>query len=81
MKNTAADLGFEQTRWHTFLRKGTDTPTRAVRRFRDIAGHGNQLSMGVSARSRLNGTVYRNHIKYQVYLECMRKRQSPVEQS
>ncbi len=81
IQRTAAELGFVQTRWHTFRRQdlGSTAPPRAAQ-FRDMTGHGNQFGVGVSARSRLGATVYRNHPDLKTYLERVEAGQSPVEE-
>ena len=50
-----------------------------VRRFEDVTGHGHQLGVGMSARSRLDHVVFRNHAHYDRYLERVERGQSPVE--
>lgn len=88
IRATAAELGFEQTRWHTFRRRlpaeaadGTKATPSAAARFVDRTGEGNQFGIGVSARSRLDHVVYRNHPNYETYMECIRRGASPVEET
>lgn len=76
----AHDCGFEQTRWHTFQRVAPTTAADALARFRDVTGWDNQFGVGVSARSRLDYTVYRNQSKYPAYLERIQGGRSPVEE-
>ena len=81
IKRQAAALGFEQTRWHTFRRREVAAPLDTVAaRFRDITGQGEQIGVGMSARSRLQGTVYRNHAKHEEYLHRIEHEESPVEE-
>jgi oxygen-independent coproporphyrinogen-3 oxidase len=78
---TARELGFIPKRWHTFHRRAVDGPVgEVVRRFDDVTGHGNQLGVGMSARSRLDRTVFRNHPHFDTYLERVESGRSPVEE-
>jgi oxygen-independent coproporphyrinogen III oxidase len=80
IQTTARELGFEPIRWHTFRRRGPHaTAADAAHRFTDVTGQGNQFGIGISARSRLEGTVYRNHSSYDVYLDRIERGESPVE--
>jgi oxygen-independent coproporphyrinogen-3 oxidase len=72
--------GFEPARWHTFRRTHPQTAADAVGRFEDITGQGDQFGAGMSARSRLQGVVYRNHSKYMDYMRCIEAGQSPVQE-
>ena len=77
----AAEQGFTQTRWHTFLRqKPEDGPRHPAARYQDLTTIGNQLGVGMSARSRLDGTVYRNHVDLDAYQQRIDAGQSPVEE-
>jgi len=80
VKRSAESLGYTQTRWHTFKR--LDTVARTHERLPcfddDMAGY--QLGIGMSARSHLGYTVYRNHEQLEPYLARVEARQSPVEQ-
>jgi oxygen-independent coproporphyrinogen-3 oxidase len=75
VQRTAADLGFVQKTWHRFER-----PTPAVARFEDKTGAGNQLGIGLSARSRMGNTIYRNHASMSVYFDRVENNRSPVEE-
>jgi oxygen-independent coproporphyrinogen III oxidase len=77
VKCTAEELGFRQTRWHLFQRAETETPRT---RFEDNTGVGSQFGIGMSARTRLGATIYRNHPELGVYLERVESGQSPVEE-
>jgi len=81
VQRTAEELGFRPTRWHVFQRACQTGPaaTEAVR-FEDRTGAGNQLGIGMSARSRLGQTIYRNHTDLHVYLDRVEGGQSPVEE-
>lgn len=77
----AREHGFRQTRWHTFARAEPATAIDAATRFRDLTSWGDQLGVGVSARSRLGDTVYRNQARTQPYLAQVESGRSPVEQA
>ena len=78
--DVAHGCGFEQTRPHTFRRVEPRTAADAARRFRDDTGRGEQFGAGVSARSRLRDTVYRNTKEYGGYLARVEGGRSPVEE-
>ncbi len=79
---TAAEQGFVQTRWHTFVRRELpDGPAHPAARFEDSTAIGNQFAAGMSARSRLGGTVYRNHTDFNQYLERIETGRSPVQET
>jgi oxygen-independent coproporphyrinogen-3 oxidase len=75
-----AELGFTQTRWHTFKR----LDSIAVRHERaacfDEQMQGYQLGIGMSARSHLRTTIYRNHDRMHEYMRRVEAGASPVEQ-
>ena len=75
----ADEHGFEQTRWHTFRRRSPATAAGASARFRDVTGWGNQIGVGMSARSRLGNVIFRNHARQPKYLERIEAGRSPVE--
>lgn len=81
VKHVAAEAGFLQSRWHSFRRPPSDDPVnqRAIQ-FEDLTSVGNQFSIGLSARSRLNSTVYRNHSEMIPYLDCIENGRSSVEE-
>jgi oxygen-independent coproporphyrinogen-3 oxidase len=80
IRDLAAELGYTQTRWHTFKR----LDTIAARHERlptsgdDLRGY--QFGIGLSARSSLGHTVYRNHRGRTTYLQRVEAGQSPVEE-
>jgi len=80
VRRTAAELGYTQTRWHTFARSTpvSDTPKP---HFEDVTSVGNQIGIGPSARSRLGAIVYRNHSNIDRYVERVERGQSPVEET
>lgn len=80
INETTAALGFVQTRWHTYQRVGI-----AGGRYRRIpsasdSGRGHQFGIGMSARSHLGSTFYRNHEGLETYMERIESGDSPVEQ-
>ena len=80
VRDAARDLGFRQTRSYTWKRLGAAEPTAAGRRRRAEAGGGIQeFALGMSARSQLAHTVYRNHERFDVYLDRVEQNRSPVE--
>ena len=80
VRNTAAQHGFTQTRWHTFKR--LDSIAARHERLpvsgQDLKGY--QLGVGMSARSSLGHTLYRNHSKLNTYMERVEAGDSPVEE-
>jgi oxygen-independent coproporphyrinogen-3 oxidase len=80
VKETARQHGYTQTRWHTF--KKLDSVAARHERL-PVSGDdmkGYQLGVGMSARSSLGHTLYRNHGKLQTYIERIEKGVSPVEE-
>jgi oxygen-independent coproporphyrinogen III oxidase len=77
---STAELGYTQTRWHTFKR--LDSIARAHHRLPcfDDEMVGYQLGVGASARSHLGHTVYRNHERIETYVDRITQGRSPVEQ-
>lgn len=82
IRQAASEQDFEPIRWHTFRRRQPRAAASdASLRHSDVTGQGNQFSCGISARSRLDNTVYRNHSNYDTYLERIEQGQSPVEET
>jgi oxygen-independent coproporphyrinogen-3 oxidase len=79
VKRSAEDLGYTQTRWHTFKRLQTAARRHEQLPFFDESMSGYQLGVGTSARSHLGHTVYRNHERLDVYLDRVERHLSPVE--
>ena len=78
---TAESVGFVQTRWHTFRRADCSTAAQArAESFEDLTSLGEQFSAGLSARSRLADTIYRNHRGFSTYVERVERGESPVEE-
>lgn len=80
IRDLARDLGYSQTRWHTFKRLDTIAarherlPTSGA----DLRGY--QFGIGLSARSSLGHSVYRNHRGRTTYMQRIELGQSPVEE-
>jgi len=79
VKSTAEELGFTQTRWHTFKR--LDGPAAKHERLPEhtTVGSGYQLGIGLSARSHIGPTIFRNHRSFDTYLARIEADESPVE--
>jgi oxygen-independent coproporphyrinogen-3 oxidase len=80
VKQRAEDLGYTQTRWHTFKRLDTIATRHERLPCFNESMSGYQLGIGMSARSSLGHTVYRNHDRMEVYLDRVEREVSPVEQ-
>jgi len=78
---TARELGFTQTRSYTWKRLGAAQPVAAGggRRAAEAGGGIQEFALGMSARSQLANTVYRNHERFDVYLDRVEQGLSPVE--
>jgi oxygen-independent coproporphyrinogen-3 oxidase len=72
VERTAAELGYEQTHWQRFMLPGSDFVL-------DLTSD-HLFGAGLSARSFLDGVVYRNHTSMKKYLERIDGGRSPVEQ-
>ena len=80
ISTAAVELGFVQTRWHTFERSaGAGVRYRRAPSASDSGG-GHQFGAGMSARSHLGNTYYRNHEILETYVERIEAGESPVEQ-
>lgn len=79
VKKTAEEFGFTQTRWHTFKRLDTIAAKHDRAPCFNPDGMGYQLGIGVSARSQLGYTLYRNTQQFNTYLERVENGNSPVE--
>lgn len=78
--STAKEAGFHQTRWHTFKRMDGAAARHQRAPHHHATGLGYQLGLGLSARSHLGDTVYRNVSRLDSYLERIEAAQSPVEE-
>lgn len=80
VQRVAQELGFEQTRWHTFRRRQPTSAAHASLAFQDLTSWGNQFSVGISARSRLKDVIYRNVSDRATYVARIESGQSPVQE-
>ena len=80
VRHCAAELGYTQTRWHTFKRMESVARAHEWMPTVDRSMSGYQLGVGMSARSQLGHTIYRNHDRIEPYIERIESGQSPVEQ-
>ncbi len=80
VQQSAKGHGYTQTRWHTFKRLDSIAQRHERLPCFDEAMSGYQLGIGMSARSHLGYTVYRNYDQIPGYLERVEAGLSPVEQ-
>lgn len=80
VRDTAASHGFTQTRWHTFKRMDSIAARheRLPVAGEDLSAY--QLGIGMSARSSLGHTLYRNSSKLNTYIERVEAGGSPVQE-
>ena len=78
---TTRELGYQQTRWHTYKRLDGIAARHQRAPHHNASGHGYQLGIGISARSHLGDTVYRNQSQMRPYLDRLKQAKSPVEES
>jgi oxygen-independent coproporphyrinogen-3 oxidase len=74
------ELGYAQTRWHTFLRRDCPAPGHDRAPGMNAFGVGREAGIGVSAFSHLGETIYRNHDGVDGYLQRAEAGASPVEE-
>lgn len=80
IRKIAAKLGYVQTRWTTFQRPdGVGASYRRAPAATD-SGEGRLFGIGMSSRSHLGYTIYRNHENLEAYIERIDSGESPVEQ-
>jgi oxygen-independent coproporphyrinogen III oxidase len=80
VRSLTAELGFTQTRWHTFKRLGSIAARHERVACFDADMQGYQLGIGMSARSHLRTTIYRNHDRIGEYVRRVEAGKSPVEE-
>jgi oxygen-independent coproporphyrinogen-3 oxidase len=80
VRDTAAEAGFVQTRWHTFKRKDSIARNHRWMPTFDDESLGFQLGVGNSARSHLGAAIYRNIDGIRPYVDRVMAGQSPVDQ-
>lgn len=79
VRGAAEELGLTQTRWHTFKRLDSIASRHERAPCFTPDGTGYQLGIGMSARSQLGYTLYRNNPHFNAYLQRIEAGQSPVE--
>jgi oxygen-independent coproporphyrinogen-3 oxidase len=80
VERTARELGFEQRRWHTFVRAGRPATGFDRAPCAEGFGPGRQIGLGVSAVSHLGHHVYRNDDRSGSYVARVERGESPVTQ-
>jgi oxygen-independent coproporphyrinogen-3 oxidase len=80
VRETAESHGFTQTRWHTFKRLDSVASRHERLPVADRSMNGYQLGVGMSARSSIGHTLYRNHARMGTYMERIESGVSPVEE-
>ncbi len=81
IQETAAELGYVQTRWYTFKKANTIALRHRWQQTFDTVGYGFQLGIGNSARSHLGFAEFRNARDPGEYIERMRSGESPVDET
>lgn len=76
-----AELGYQQTRWHTFVRREQAGSGHDRAPGMNAFGAGREIGIGVSAFSHLGDTIYRNHLGFDAYLRRVEAGESPVEET
>jgi oxygen-independent coproporphyrinogen-3 oxidase len=79
--SAARALNLEQSRWHTWRRAAGPAQRHRRAPHFEPDGKGYQLGIGMSARSQLGYTVYRNHERLETWMRRVLAGESPVEQS
>ena len=79
VSKTMSELGYKQTRWHTFKRMDTLAASHKRLPHHTQSGQGYQLGIGLSARSHLGDVVYRNNSNLTEYVNRIKENKSPVE--
>lgn len=80
VKETAEGVGYTQTRAHTFKRVDGAARADEAKVLHDDKIDGKTFGAGMSARSHLGQTMYRNHEQFPEYLDRIERGESPVEQ-
>jgi len=78
VKQAASELGYAQTRWHTFVRRDVVASPYDRAPCVDGFGAGRQLGVGASAASHLGHVVYRNEESLEGYTARVERGESPV---
>jgi len=80
VKTATAELGYSQTRWHTFVRRDAVASSYDRAPCVDGFGAGRQLGIGASATSHLGDVVYRNEVSLETYMARIESDESPVSE-
>lgn len=80
VRKTAIKSGLTQTRWHTYKNMNSIAARHERIKCFKSDGMGYQLGIGMSARSQLGYTVYRNYRNINKYMESVENGYSPVEE-
>src|SRR5690606_15245266 len=80
IRETARQHGYAQTRWHTFKRLDSVAARHERLPVADDGLYGYQLGVGMSARSSIGHTLYRNHGRMATYMQRVEAGASPVEE-
>ena len=80
LRDTAAEYGYTQTRWHTFKRMDSAAARHERLTCTDEQMQGFQLGIGLSARSHLGYNVYRNDSRMHHYIDAIEQGRSPVNE-
>ena len=78
-RDAAAARGYAQVRGHTFKRRGTLADRHVREACHDERVQGLQLGVGMSARSQLLDTLYRNRRGFDAYVDAVEAGRSPVD--
>lgn len=81
VEHTGNAVGFEQKRWHTLVRRGSDMKGFTRAPCGEGYEPGRQLGIGVSAMSHLGNEIYRNDDTFASYLSRIERGESPVARS
>ncbi len=79
VEQVCGDLGYAQTRWHTFLRRDSRAAGHDRAPGTNAFGPGREVGIGVSALSHHGETIYRKHDGVDVYVARVEAGESPVE--
>lgn len=80
VRKTAIRCGLTQMRWHTYKNMNSIAAKHERKKCFNSDGMGYQLGVGMSARSQLGYTVYRNYRNINKYIDSIENGYSPVEE-
>jgi oxygen-independent coproporphyrinogen III oxidase len=81
VRQTAKELGYTQSRWHTYKKMDSIAAKHERLKCFTSDGKGYQFGAGLSARSQLGYTLFRNTRNLKTYLERIEAGTSPVEET